>query len=251
VINRYVRNLVLWAILLAVVLYFFLPQLRTPKAREEITYSQFLTSAQAGRIADVTISDDAITGHFKDGQPFRTFAPPNDASYLETLRSRNAQITVEPKSKSALWPSLLSTMLPYFLLIGLWLLMRRQAQSGTNQARVVMDQGIRLFVYPVKDLTGAKALYGKLLGTEPYAEGPYYVGFRVGDQEIGLDPTGHKQGMMGPIGYVYVKDIKKSRQQLLDAGARIHQEIKDVGGGRLIATVKDADGNIIGLVQSS
>ena len=133
-INRYVRNLVLWAILLAVVLYFFLPQLRTPKAREEITYSQFLTSAQAGRIADVTIGDDAITGHFKDGQPFRTFAPPNDASYLETLRSRNAQITVEPKSKSALWPSLLSTMLPFFLLIGLWLLMLRQAQSGSNQA---------------------------------------------------------------------------------------------------------------------
>jgi cell division protease FtsH len=134
VINRYVRNLVLWAILLAVVLYFFLPQLRTPKAREEITYSQFLTSAQAGRISDVTIGDDSITGHFKDGQPFRTFAPPNDASYLETLRSRNAQITVEPKSKSALWPSLLSTMLPFFLLIGLWLLMLRQAQSGSNQA---------------------------------------------------------------------------------------------------------------------
>lgn len=113
-----------------------------------------------------------------------------------------------------------------------------------------MDQGIRLIVYPVKDLTRAKTLYSKFLGAEPYAEGPYYVGFRVGDQEIGLDPNGHKQGMMGPIGYVYVKDIKKSRQLLLDAGAHAHQEIKDVGGGRLIATVKDADGNIIGLVQS-
>lgn len=113
-----------------------------------------------------------------------------------------------------------------------------------------MDQGIRLLVYPVKDLTRAKTLYGKFLGTEPYAEGPYYVGFRVGDQEIGLDPNGHKQGMTGPIGYVYVKDIKKSRQLLLDAGAHAHQEIKDVGGGRLVATVKDADGNIIGLVQS-
>ena len=113
-----------------------------------------------------------------------------------------------------------------------------------------MDQGIRLFVYPVKDLTRAKTLYSKFLGIEPYAEGPYYVGFRVGDQEIGLDPNGHKQGMTGPIGYVYVKDIKKSRQLLLDAGAQVHQEIKDVGGGRLVATVKDADGNIIGLVQS-
>jgi len=113
-----------------------------------------------------------------------------------------------------------------------------------------MDQEIRLIVYPVKDLTRAKALYSKFLGAEPYVEGPYYVGFRVGDQEIGLDPNGHKQGMTGPIGYVYVKDIRKSRQLLLDAGAHAHQEIKDVGGGRLVATVKDADGNIIGLVQS-
>jgi predicted enzyme related to lactoylglutathione lyase len=113
-----------------------------------------------------------------------------------------------------------------------------------------MDQGIKLLVYPVKDLTRAKTLYSKFLGTEPYAEAPYYVGFRVGDQEIGLDPNGHKQGMTGPIGYVYVKDIRKSRQLLLDAGAHAHQEIKDVGGGRLVATVKDADGNIIGLVQS-
>src|SRR2546428_2906552 len=113
-----------------------------------------------------------------------------------------------------------------------------------------MIQGIRLFVYPVKDLARAKAFYTKLLGIEPYAAGAYYVGFRVGDQEVGLDPNGHKQGMTGPIGYVYVKDIKKSRQLLLDAGAHAHQEIKDVGGGRLIATVIDADGNIIGLVQS-
>ncbi len=113
-----------------------------------------------------------------------------------------------------------------------------------------MDQGIKLFVYPVKDLSRAKTLYSTFLGTEPYVEGPYYVGFRVGDQEIGLDPNGHKQGMTGPIGYVYVKDIKKSRQLLLDAGARTQQDVKDVGGGRLIATVKDADGNIIGLIQS-
>lgn len=113
-----------------------------------------------------------------------------------------------------------------------------------------MNQGIRLFIYPVKDTTRAKTLYSKLLGVEPYFDGAYYVGFRVGDQEIGLDPNGHKQGMTGPVGYVYVKDIKKSRQLLLDAGATAHQEIKDVGGGKLIATVKDADGNILGLVQS-
>ena len=78
----------------------------------------------------------------------------------------------------------------------------------------------------------------------------YYVGFRIGDQEIGLDPNGHNQGMTGPVGYCHVDDIKKSLQLLLDAGAQAQQEVKDVGGGKLIASVKDADGNIIGLMQS-
>ena len=133
-INRYLRNLVVWAVILAVVLYFFLPLYRTRTPREEISYSQFITYAQAGRIADVTIGDETITGRLKDNESFRTFVPPNDTSYLALLQSRNVQIHVEPKSKSALWPSLLSTMLPFFLLIGLWLLMLRQAQSGSNQA---------------------------------------------------------------------------------------------------------------------
>ena len=39
-------------------------------------------------------------------------------------------------------------------------------------------------------------------------------------------------------------------KSLLDAGAEIIQNIKNVGGERLIASVKDKDGNIIGLVQN-
>src|SRR5450631_2500117 len=108
-----------------------------------------------------------------------------------------------------------------------------------------MSQGIELFVYPVKDIAQAKALYRTLLGTDPYVDSPYYVGFKVGEQEIGLDPHGHSKGMTGPIGYVQVDDIKQSLQSLLDAGAQVQQEVSDVGGGKLIATVKDADGNII------
>src|SRR5438876_11714422 len=112
-----------------------------------------------------------------------------------------------------------------------------------------MSQGIRLIVYPVKDLAQAKTLYRTLLGVDPYVDGAYYVGFRVGDQEIGLDPHGHQQGMTGPVGYFHVSDIQQSLQALLDAGTHTQQEVTDVGGGKLIAWVKDADGNIIGLLQ--
>lgn len=60
-----------------------------------------------------------------------------------------------------------------------------------------MLQGIRLVVYPVKDTARAKALYGRLLSEKPYADEPYYVGFRVGDLEIRLDPHGHSKGNYG------------------------------------------------------
>jgi predicted enzyme related to lactoylglutathione lyase len=111
-----------------------------------------------------------------------------------------------------------------------------------------MNEGIQTIIYPVKDIVQAKALFSKLLGVEPYVDAPYYVGFKVGGQDIGLDPNGHTEGMTA---YFHVNDINQTLQALLDGGAQLVQEVKDVGGGRLIASVKDADGNIIGLSQSS
>ncbi len=114
-----------------------------------------------------------------------------------------------------------------------------------------MNQGVKTIIYPVKDLAHAKKLYSTLLGVEPSSDSPYYVGFTVGDQQIGLDPNGHKSGMTGPVTYYHIDDIKKSLQSLLDAGAQVQQEVKDVGGGRLIGSVKDADGNVVGLLQDT
>ncbi len=113
-----------------------------------------------------------------------------------------------------------------------------------------MNHGVRTIIYPVKNLAQAKALYSTLLGVDPYVDEAYYVGFRIGDRELGLDPHGHSQGMTGPVGYWHVDGIAKSLQALLDAGAQTAQEVRDVGGGKLIASVKDADGNITGLIQS-
>jgi predicted enzyme related to lactoylglutathione lyase len=110
-----------------------------------------------------------------------------------------------------------------------------------------MTQKIKLIVYPVKDIEKAKAFYGKFLDAEPYVESPYYVGYRVGDQEVGLDPN----SKMGPIAYTDVKDIKSSLQAIVKVGAEVVQDVKEVGGGLLIAQVKDVDGNVVGLRQQS
>ncbi len=110
-----------------------------------------------------------------------------------------------------------------------------------------MNQGIKTVIYPVKDITQATALFRKFLGVEPYADQPYYVGFKVEGQDIGLVPASPEGGMTA---FYHVDDIKDSLQILTDAGAEIIQDIKNVGGGRLIASVKDKDNNIIGLVQN-
>jgi predicted enzyme related to lactoylglutathione lyase len=110
-------------------------------------------------------------------------------------------------------------------------------------------QNVRNIVYPVKDLTLSKTIFSTLLGTQPYVATEYYVGFKAGDQEIGLDPNGHSQGMTGPVIYWQVNDILQSLQSLLDVGAQVQQEVKDVGRGMLTAWVKDGDNNIIGLIQ--
>ena len=114
-----------------------------------------------------------------------------------------------------------------------------------------MDSPLRTIIYPVKDLAQAKTLYGALLGVAPTMDEAYYVGFSLGDQEVGLDPHGHNKGLTGPVGYWHVNDIEATLAALLEAGAAPVQGVKDVGGGKLIATVKDADGNVIGLMQAA
>ena len=109
-----------------------------------------------------------------------------------------------------------------------------------------MNRGIKTVIYPVKDITQAKTLFGKFLGVEPYADQPYYVGFKIDDQDIGLVPNNPEAGMTA---FYHVDDINNSLQILVDAGAQIIQNIKGVGGGRLIASAKDKDSNIIGLIQ--
>ncbi len=112
-----------------------------------------------------------------------------------------------------------------------------------------MTAGMKTILYPVKDIGAAKTLYSALLGVEPVMDEPYYVGYSVDGQDVGLDPNGHSKGMSGALGYWHVDDIAATVAALTAAGAEPHQDVTDVGGGKLIASVKDADGNLIGVLQ--
>ena len=97
------------------------------------------------------------------------------------------------------------------------------------------------------DLAKAKPVYTALLGIAPQHDAPYYVGFDVAGQHIGLVPGGG--GMTSPVAYWHVPDIEAKLAEVTAAGATVKEPAHDVGGGRLVATVTDLDGNVLGLFQ--
>ncbi|MGW0121071.1 VOC family protein [Streptomyces sp. NPDC003327] len=112
-------------------------------------------------------------------------------------------------------------------------------------------QGIKTVLHPVKDLATAKSVYTALLGIEPQTESDYYIGYDIAGQHIGLVPGAGTQGMSSPVAYWHVPDIEAKLAEVTAAGATVQNPAADVGGGRLVATVTDADGNVLGLLQDS
>ena len=109
--------------------------------------------------------------------------------------------------------------------------------------------GARTLLHPVSDLEKAKAVYTALLGAPPEHDAAYYVGYEVAGQHIGLVPNGAQQGMTSPVAYWHVPDIEAKLAEVTAAGATVKEPARDVGGGRLVATVTDPDGNVLGLIQ--
>ena len=106
-------------------------------------------------------------------------------------------------------------------------------------------QGARTLLHPVTDVTKAKPVYTALLGVEPQNDAPFYVGYDVAGQHVGLVPGG--QGT--PVAYWHVSDIEAKLAQVTAAGATVKESPRNVGGSRLVATFTDPDGNVLGLIQ--
>ena len=107
---------------------------------------------------------------------------------------------------------------------------------------------VSLIVYSSADLTAAKRFFRELIGSDPYADTPQYIGYKSGDMEIGLVPSADKSGS-GGLAYWTVDDIAASVKALVAAGGTVVQEITDVAYGLLVASVKDPNGSVVGLRQ--
>jgi predicted enzyme related to lactoylglutathione lyase len=107
-------------------------------------------------------------------------------------------------------------------------------------------EGIKTVLHPVSDLDAAKKVYSALLGMPPTTDSPYYVGYEAAGQQIGLVPNSDAQS---PVTYWHVPDIEAKLADVTAAGATLKDSPRDVGGGRLVATFTDPDGNVLGLIQ--
>lgn len=109
--------------------------------------------------------------------------------------------------------------------------------------------GLRTAIYAAPDLDRAKTWYTAFLGVAPYFDEPFYVGFNVGGYELGLDPTATPaQGT--PITYWGVIDLQLVYRSLLEQGATVLEEPRNVGGEIEVATLKDPFGNLLGLIEN-
>jgi predicted enzyme related to lactoylglutathione lyase len=115
-----------------------------------------------------------------------------------------------------------------------------------------MFKGLRTVCYTTPDIVKGKEWYSKILGIEPYFDQPYYVGFNVGGYELGLIPDGETSaaGSSGVVAFWGVEDVRIAYQRLLELGAKLHEEVKDVGEGILVGSVRDPFGNIFGIIEN-
>ncbi|MBT4933987.1 MAG: ATP-dependent metallopeptidase FtsH/Yme1/Tma family protein [Rhodospirillaceae bacterium] len=131
------RNLALWVVIgLLVFALFNLFQGSSTQRGPQTTlaFSDFLVSVESGEVRDITIKGNNISGHYRDGRNFGTYAP-NDPSLIEKLNKKGVRITAQPSEDGSptLWGILISWF-PMLLLIGVWIFFMRQMQGGTGKA---------------------------------------------------------------------------------------------------------------------
>lgn len=112
--------------------------------------------------------------------------------------------------------------------------------------------GLRTLIFDVTDLDAAKRFYTDVLGTPPYFDQPFYVGFDVGGYELGLRPAEgeHGPGVGGGTAYLAVHDVDAALARLVERGATVREKASEVGEGIVVASVVDPFGNTLGLIKN-
>ena len=99
---------------------------------KETTYTQLLSDLTAGNISKVTIVENTLRGTLKDGTEFQTVVP-EDPTLIGALRQHGVEIKAELPPTPPWWATVLSSILPILLLIGVWFFIMQQSQGGGSR----------------------------------------------------------------------------------------------------------------------
>jgi cell division protease FtsH len=123
------KQIAVWLVLALVLFMIFSIFSKQDRREPEISFSEFMTAVERDSVREVVIQGNNIQGNYKNGEPFRTFAP-DDPDLVKSLRANDVKIAAKPEDESPWYMTLLLNWFPMLLLIGVWIFFMRQMQMG-------------------------------------------------------------------------------------------------------------------------
>jgi cell division protease FtsH len=155
-LNSTVKQILIWVFMATClfVLWQFVVKSTGGGQEKNISLTQLLNDADQGKIKDVNVNGAEVTGHYRDDAKvlFHTTIPGNYPDMYKTLRDHGVEITIKDQSPNQ-WLSLLISIAPFALLLGLWFFLLRQMQSGGNKAMSFGKSRARLLSMQQKKIT--------------------------------------------------------------------------------------------------
>lgn len=127
--NKFFKNVLFYLLIIMVIIWMFDFYNEKDTKAADISYSSFLQHVQSDEIKQVKIVDNVISGKLQDGKDFSTVAP-NDSKLVEKLESKNVDIKAELPPQPPWWMSILSSILPMLIIVGLWFMLMNQGGAG-------------------------------------------------------------------------------------------------------------------------
>lgn len=132
--NQFYKNLALWLVIGMILIALFNIFNQPLGSQSEVVFSEFMNQVEGGKITEVTIQGDHISGKYVDGSSFQTMTPPKDQDLIRILREKGVRIVVVPPEQTSWYMNILISWFPMILLLGIWIFFMRQMQSGGGKA---------------------------------------------------------------------------------------------------------------------